>query len=283
MNEASPEAFFQRLAENSPIGIYLVQDGKFRYVNREFENSTEFKRRDLIGRNCLSLVHPLDHEMVRGAAIDMLKGRRSVPYEYRVITSSGKTIWILETVTSLVYSNGPAAAGNFMNITERKTMEEKLRDQARRDSLTGLLNHGAILQELDDLLGRVADRQHAVILADIRGMKQVNDHHGHLAGDAVLTSAADALDIEGAIVGRYDGDEFVAILPGCNLAQAAEYSARVCASLKDFQITDAGGSTIASPGLTLGVAIYPTNGSLVDQLIAAADNDMYAQRRGAAA
>jgi diguanylate cyclase (GGDEF)-like protein/PAS domain S-box-containing protein len=276
------DSFFHRLAENSPIGIYLVQDNKFRFVNREFEKATEFNRRELIGKDCLSLVDAADRSIVRDAAIEMLKGNRTIPYEYRVRTGSGKTIWILETVTSITYSGRRAAAGNFMNITERKSLEDKLRDQARHDSLTGLLNHGAIMEELQDCLSVFPNRSHAVIMADVRGLKQVNDQFGHQVGDSVLSAAAEALNVNGAIAGRYGGDEFVVILAGADQDKAADYQRLVDQTLKSFEILDERSQGRVEPRLTLGVAIYPYDGLSPRQLIAFADSAMYDQRRSAA-
>jgi diguanylate cyclase (GGDEF)-like protein/PAS domain S-box-containing protein len=278
-NVVSTESIFRRLAENSPIGIYLVQNGCFRYVNREFENSTGFKREDLIGRECLDIVHPDDRELVREAASSMLKGTRSKPYEYRGLTADGGIIWILETVTPITYEGQLASAGNFMNITERKTLEEKLRERARQDSLTGLLNHGAILEELRDLLDEHADSSHSVILADVRSMKQVNDENGHQAGDAVLYAVAQALSVSGALVGRYGGDEFVAILPDSTRAGAEAYKERVHRTLSNVKIRDERSGRIIIPLLTLGSAVYPADGQSAADLISVADEDMYNQRR----
>jgi len=282
-DEAGTEAFFRRLAENSPIGIFLVQEGQFRFVNREFERCTGFKMRELVGRDCLSLVHPSDRAMVRAAAVEMLKAKRATPYEYRVITADRRVIWILETVTSISYQGNRAAAGNFMNITERKSLEEKLREQARRDSLTGLLNHGAIIDELQSLIAESADGTHAVAVGDVCSLKRLNDQYGHQAGDAVLNAVAEALSVGGAIVGRYGGDEFVVILPDFEWEQATAYRESVAQTLSKAKVTDPRTGATFLVALTLGMAIYPADGGSADELIAAADARMYDQRRKAVA
>ena len=106
---------------------------------------------------------------------------------------------------------------------------EALRDQASRDPLTDLWNHGIILAILRKELAR-ASRTHghfAVAMADVDRFKAINDTYGHLAGDAVLREASRRL--RGAMrtydsLGRYGGDEFLAVIPGCDPAAAARFA-----------------------------------------------------------
>jgi len=106
---------------------------------------------------------------------------------------------------------------------------EALRDRASRDPLTDLWNHGTILAILRKEVAR-ASRTHAplaVAMADIDRFKSINDTYGHPAGDAVLREASRRL--RGAIrtydsLGRYGGDEFLTVIPGCDPAAAAHFA-----------------------------------------------------------
>ncbi|HMD83227.1 MAG TPA: diguanylate cyclase [Terriglobia bacterium] len=106
---------------------------------------------------------------------------------------------------------------------------EALRDQASRDPLTDLWNHGTILAILRKEIAR-ASRTHtpfAIAMADVDRFKAINDTYGHPAGDAVLREAARRL--RGAMrtydsLGRYGGDEFLAVVPGCDPAAAARFA-----------------------------------------------------------
>jgi len=106
---------------------------------------------------------------------------------------------------------------------------EALRDQASRDPLTDLWNHGTILAILRKEVAR-ASRTHspfAVAMADVDRFKTINDTYGHAAGDAVLREASRRL--RGAMrtcdsLGRYGGDEFLAVVPGCDSAAAARFA-----------------------------------------------------------
>ncbi|HEY1337611.1 MAG TPA: diguanylate cyclase [Bryobacteraceae bacterium] len=113
---------------------------------------------------------------------------------------------------------------------------EALRQQATHDALTGLLNRASILDHLQCELGRARrdGRPVAVLMADLDRFKDINDTHGHLAGDAVLRDAAARM--KSAIrcydaIGRYGGEEFLIVLPGCDAASAAAQAERLRESL----------------------------------------------------
>jgi len=126
------EQLYKTLATSSPVGVYIAQEGKFVFVNPQFQKYTGFTEDELLGRDSLSLVHPEDRKTVREKAIAMLKGKRSSPYEFRVIDKGRETRWSIETVTSIHYQGERAALGNFMDITERKQAEEALKDSEER-------------------------------------------------------------------------------------------------------------------------------------------------------
>jgi diguanylate cyclase (GGDEF)-like protein len=109
---------------------------------------------------------------------------------------------------------------------------EALREQATHDGLTGLLNRNSILETLDDEISRAARAGHpvSVLMADLDRFKSINDCHGHLAGDAVLREAARRLKSAARrydSVGRYGGEEFLIVLPGCDASDAAVQAERM--------------------------------------------------------
>ena len=121
VTDEQEEALFKAVSLSSPVGIYIVQDNRFRYVNSRFRKDTGYNEDELLGMDPLSIVLPEDRETVRENAIQMLKRHSSKPYEYRVVTKTGEVRWILETVTSIHHQSGEATLGNFMDITERKS------------------------------------------------------------------------------------------------------------------------------------------------------------------
>jgi diguanylate cyclase (GGDEF)-like protein/PAS domain S-box-containing protein len=123
--DKSPE-FAEALLRCTGTGIYIVQNGKFRYVNPLFLQLTGYSESELLGKYSLDLVCPEDREEVRRKAIDSLKGGSSIPYEYRFTKKSGEIIWVLEKVTSAEFDGERAVVGSFLNITEMKRAEEAL-------------------------------------------------------------------------------------------------------------------------------------------------------------
>jgi PAS domain S-box-containing protein len=126
------EELFKNLAGSSPVGIYIVQDKQFQYVNRRFQELTGYGEDELLGTGSLRLVVPEDRDAVTTKAIKMLRGERSSPYEFRVINKSGEIRWIMETVTSISYKGKRATMGNYMDITESRQAEQALADEAIR-------------------------------------------------------------------------------------------------------------------------------------------------------
>lgn len=122
------------LIENSPLGIYIVQEGKFQILSPEFLQISGYSQDDLLGQQPLSIVHPKDRDTVRENAIQMLKGQSTSPYQFRIISKDGSIKWILERVCSIKYNGKRATLGNFMDITEQIRMHDALKESR------GLLN-----------------------------------------------------------------------------------------------------------------------------------------------
>ncbi len=121
-------ALYRSLADSSPVGVFFLVNGKFHFLNARFEQSTGFRSEELIGRDSLFIVHPEDREQVRRNAIEMLRGGRSAPYEFRAITKDGRTRWILGTVAPVAFRGERAVHGSYMDITEQKETRQRLEE-----------------------------------------------------------------------------------------------------------------------------------------------------------
>ena len=112
---------------NAVVGIYIVQDSKFVYVSELYQKITGYTDKELIGEYSLKNIYSDDRDKVRNQAIRCLKRESFEPYEYRFINKDNELRHILETVTSIMFKGERATLGSFMDITERKMMEEKYR------------------------------------------------------------------------------------------------------------------------------------------------------------
>jgi diguanylate cyclase (GGDEF)-like protein/PAS domain S-box-containing protein len=117
---------------NAGVGIYIVQHGKFVYVSELYQKLTGYSEAELIGTYSLNNIYSDDREMVRKEAIKCLKEQRLEPYEYRFVNKKDEVMWVLETITPIVYKEERATLGSFMDITQRKKAEEKLRQEEQR-------------------------------------------------------------------------------------------------------------------------------------------------------
>ncbi len=192
----------------------------------------------------------------------------------------------------VVYSSSPLVSEGsvaglvvvFRDVTERKVAQELLRVQATRDFLTGLWNRAAILDLLEKELNRSRREETAVSLAfiDLDHFKQINDTYGHQAGDAVLRAASDkmrAMMRPYDLVGRYGGEEFVIVLPGCDEANLRKLCERLRGILADTSV-EYEKKTI-SWTVSVGAAMAnPAKKTEVDLLLRAADLALYRAKTG---
>ena len=166
------EELYSTLANSSQIGVYIVQDRKFQFVNPYFQKVVGLDKDDLLGTDLLATVHPEDREMARQNAVGMLKGKRSRPYEFKIIDAQGKVIVVMEVVTSVEYKQKRATLASFMDITERKQMEaekKELEQQAQVASRLATVGEMAsgIAHEINNPLTAVIGYADLVLERDI--------------------------------------------------------------------------------------------------------------------
>jgi PAS domain S-box-containing protein len=116
--------YFINLFTNSPIGIFVVQEGKFQHVNPEFQKISGYAEDELIGIESALIILDEDLAAVKENAIKMLKGKNSSPYLYRAVDKNGELKWIIESVTSVKYGGRRATLGYFMDNTENEQVKE---------------------------------------------------------------------------------------------------------------------------------------------------------------
>jgi PAS domain S-box-containing protein len=121
------EALFRNLTERSLAAVFIVQEGKFRYINTSAIVYAGYTAEELIGRDSDIIVHPDDKEMVKEKAREILQGRDSTPYEFRMVTKEGQIRFIIQIVSPIQYNGMPAILGNAIDVTGRKLAEAKLR------------------------------------------------------------------------------------------------------------------------------------------------------------
>ena len=151
---------------------------------------------------------------------------------------------------------------------------------ADRDSVTGLLNHRAIHQRLDEEFQRAQhqDRPLSVIMMDLNNFKLFNDTYGHPIGDQVLKGVSRALESEcrkPGILARYGGDEFIAVLPDTDESKAMVLAQRLSERMNREGFQGSNDSATVPISLSFGVASYPNDCSNRFELVTIADRNLY--------
>jgi diguanylate cyclase (GGDEF)-like protein len=169
--------------------------------------------------------------------------------------------------------------GRFASLAvERRGLYEQLSFRAQYDSLTVLLNRAALYDHVDAWIKTNAAKPKpmALVYLDLDGFKQINDTHGHGAGDKILQHVS-AHILESVrrtdVVARLGGDEFVIVLPGVGeLTEARRIADLVAAAIS--QPLSYGGLELRI-GASFGISVYPADGDNTDSLLKVADEDMY--------
>ncbi|MEB3339522.1 CHASE2 domain-containing protein [Okeania sp.] len=193
--------------------------------------------------------------------------------------------------------------GVIRDITERKKMEENLKEtaaklksdnaqlkklgdslqhQANHDPLTGLPNRKQFYERFTQIIewANFNEKIVGLLFLDLNGFKAINDNFGHAIGDILLQLVSQRLQgclRGGDIVSRLGGDEFTIILPGIpEEFEVSKVIEKICQTINQpFKIE---GNTL-SVGISIGVSFYPLNSQDVDQLIDQADNAMYKDKK----
>ena len=198
---------------------------------------------------------------------DVLLGALSV-YSSELEQYTDDHMRLLETVTRLASD----ALANAMQHAEAES-------NALTDPLTGLPNarYLALRFEEEAARARRTDRTFQVVMLDLDEFKNVNDTYGHKAGDKMLREIAHILEAqlrEYDFLARYGGDEFVALVQEVVGAQVEELCTRIESAVSKFELP-LGKNRVARVGISVGTATFGIDGETLDQLVVAADNEMY--------
>ncbi len=208
-------------------------------------------------------VHPDDLEPTMQAMRDNMAGLKEVyECEYRIQAKDGSWKWFYDRgkMTQRDDAGKPLfAAGIVFDITDQKEQEDRMRKEnrileaeSRTDSLTGIRNRSAIMEELALRMEQTGNCRTPLSIAmfDIDHFKNLNDTYGHVTGDYVLKEIASVIsdNIRGLdFVGRYGGEEFLAIFPNTGIENARTVCERIRASIEahpfreGIQVTISGG------------------------------------------
>jgi len=270
----------QLLFDSVSEGIVLLRNGTVHKCNVKFAAMLGYEPAALAGQPSLVwYADPTEWEHVgRSARLTMAQGR-DYGGELLVKRKDGTQFWCDVRGRALDPQRvDEGAIFVFIDISARKEREQRIQHLADHDALTGLLNRRLLEDRLQQSinLARRNDSMVAVMLIDLDGFKAVNDQYGHLMGDYVLRTVAKRLKDcvrESDTVARLGGDEFVVLLTG---QRSAEDSSVVAGKILGA-LTEpvAAGGRRFDVGASIGISIFPRDGTSPEQLLKHADAAMY--------
>lgn len=203
---------------------------------------------------------------------------QSYTTELRMLHPDGAILSVEAIIGATTFHGQPAMLAVIRDISQRKQLEDKIRQQANYDLLTGLPNRALFLDRLTHELIR-AEREHKCVVlmfVDLDKFKWVNDTMGHAAGDELLQEVANRLIAShrrSDTVARLAGDEFTVILPDIVKGPYSERVARELLAQLAKPFTLAGQEVFISA--SVGITVFPDDATTVVDLLKNADNAMY--------
>ncbi|MGB4064826.1 MAG: EAL domain-containing protein [Azonexus sp.] len=272
------EAMFRTTMEAAQVGIFVLQDQCFKYVNPYLTRLFGYSAEEMVGRmGPLDVVVPELHAFVIDQMQARAAGTSGHHYEITAVRKDGSAFPAMIFGSPSVFDGRPASVGTLLDISSQKAAEQRIRELADYDVLTGLPNRRLLRERFVQLLA-AAERDKteiAVIFLDLDHFKRVNDSLGHSVGDELLVEVARRLD---SVVRRIDtlarlgGDEFIFAMPGFHTAAAADVARRLIDVFsRPFEV--AGHELTVTP--SLGISIYPHDGQDLETLLKNADTAMY--------
>lgn len=237
----------------------------------------------------VDMIHSADRRRVRRAYERLRSGEReTAALQYRVCRADGSYAWIEEH--ALVAERGRDGepshiVGVSADITERKHIELRLAHLASHDSLTGLPNRRALAEALERAVAQAqrAERGVALLVLDLERFKELNDRYGHPVGDRVLDEVAVRLRRavrRSDLVARLGGDEFAVVAGDLKAPSGIARVARRIRSAVQAPLEAAGHNPTLD--VSIGIALYPGDGTTPEELLRSADHALHAAKRAGA-
>ena len=281
---ASSEERYRLLAENSSDVVARIRHGSILWISPSVLPTFGWSVDECVGKKLEDFVEPGDRPRC-AESIARIEAGETVLGRHRILAKDGTHHWI-ETHAS-PFLNGYGRPDGFVAtsrvVDDQVAVEQQLEHRARTDELTQLLNRKEVLSRIQTLSGQSRRTGHelAVLFCDIDRFKEINDSHGHAAGDEVLRAMAErlrhTLRTSDDLAARMGGDELLVVLHGVqDLPNAAEIAEKLRAAAAE-PVPIPGGHVHVT--LSIGVTLAD-KGESTDTLVARADTAMYRAKQG---
>ena len=258
------EKIYKTLSQDTPIGVCILNNNKINYVNSAFLSILEKEKKDVLEKNILDI---FTNEKI----IKFLEKGFDYQDENKPnfkLQNLSKDRWIKVAFSPVKFIDKELDLLIIMDISEHISV---------RDSLTGLYNRKFIEEEIKRFNVK-RQLPLSLIMADINGLKMVNDTYGHEMGDKLLIKAAKLLENtcrEEDLVSRWGGDEFVVLLPGIDEEVVSKIYKRIKDNFREATL----GIQSLPVSIALGFAVKKTMDKDIQTLLMEAEDKMYDNKR----
>lgn len=273
---------YRTILEEIEEGYYEVDlAGNFTFANDAACHQFGYPRQELIGMNYRAYVPKQDVKNVYRTWNKVYRtGELVKAFPFASIKKDGTHIYLENSITPMRNKEGKIIGFRSISrdITERKQFEEKLAEMATHDALTGLPNRILLSDRLmvGSALARRSGHRLAILMLDLDRFKVVNDAMGHSVGDELLKAVGQRLFgimRKSDTISRIGGDEFVLALPQISqIDDVTNFAQRI---LGAFQEPFVFGKNRLQVTTSIGIAIYPDDGTDIENLLKSADSAMY--------
>ena len=266
----------EELLSAIPVGIIIIdyETQKILDLNPQAIISLGYTRDEIVGRTCHEYICPAE----KGKCPVKNSGKKLDRSEREIINANRELIPVIKSVIQTEIDNRHIFIECFVDISERKRLENQLKELATQDSLTRLYNHKHFIESTEKELSRSVryDRPLSIIILDIDFFKKINDQFGHSVGDEVLkflSRICQGVVRENDIIGRIGGEEFAIALVNSDLNKAYDVAERIRHRIES-EIFISEGNKITFT-VSLGVAEYLKDQDDMTKLMKKADDALY--------
>lgn len=281
---ANSQRDIESILNNMPDVFYRTDlQGFITLMSPSCKEVLGYEADEMIGRPLANFYCTPDEREKIVTAIQEGQGK-SRQVEACLIHKDGSKVWISTNAYTRLDEHGQTIGveGIARNITERKAMEDKLTTLARIDDLTQVHNRRYFYEEAEKqlMLAQRYQRPMALLMLDLDHFKQVNDTHGHRAGDDLLIHFAQICRStirETDIIGRTGGEEFAILLPETGLDAASLLAERIRSNVESSSL--AFNHAILTYTVSVGVAVRDTEDMNIEKMLSQADKALYAAKK----
>lgn len=274
------ELKYRTLVEESLVGIYIIQDGRFVYVNPQLIQMSGYSHEELVGAEVSHFIFPEDLPLVlENMGRQLIEGFSGVRFQYRAIKKDQSLIYIEVLGSKTLFNGRPAITGSVIDITQQKRAEEQIQQMVYHDLLTGLPNRYQFLSYFQSAILKQNIQSAAILFLDLDRFKVINDTLGHDLGDLLLKEVAERLKNgihTKECLARHGEDKFILFLPDFDQESAFQRAKEILDRInRPFLFNDYEMYVSSS----IGISLYPQDGKDIETLIKKANLALHQAKR----